>query len=140
MTRKEFIKKLIYGVFKPLLGIITLSFVITFAIQVIKENGPERFITLALLGFAAAILILSLIAEIFHIAWDSIYNKLSPKGQFFITVAGKIINIVSLLIAGVLLYVTWQKDWKLAVCYIAYLLITHGRKIIIEEKQNLHSA
>lgn len=135
MNRKEFLSKLFSQIIKPIVGIIALGCIIYFFIAVFKDNGPEQFVSLLVLGLAAFIIILSLIGSVLRSATAALYNALPAKLQLYTNVLGRILNLSLPLFAGALAYISWQKSPEITLFYLIYIGLNYLPKIYAEEKQ-----
>lgn len=134
MTRKEFLCTIWNKGFKPILFLAVIYFCTRFIFNIFFEKGPERFITILILGLGLLFIMVSLIGIVFSSMLSKVKSSLPEPVKFWIKIVGRILNHIAPIIFGIILYHFWQKDWKTASFVIGGLLIQKVLEIIIEEK------
>lgn len=110
-------------IIKPILIAVVVYYCLRFLVMIIDDNGPERFFTVVLLVVMIVGGMIYLVLEFLKNIWLRFYNKLSARNQAKIQIASKLLDYVSILLLGALLYKFWLKDSLLASFFIALLLI-----------------
>ena len=130
MDRKEFFQLLWKKRIKPLILIAGLIFATLFFINVFRENGTERFAVILLLAIGILILLANLIGSIFEKTLSYINSKLSPSIKNLLKIAGKILDYLTPIIFGIVLYHMWMKDWIFTSLFFGFIIIKHIIQII----------
>ena len=134
MNRKEFLITSWQKGLKPLLLVGVLVFCIKFLYKVIAESGTERMILIVLLGYGLFLLSIQLLSSLFQSVTDK-FNALLPDSlKTGIRVILKILDYVSPLVLGVILYEFWKEDWITASIIMGALLVFRIAEIIKEER------
>lgn len=134
MDRKEFFQVLWKKKIKPLILIAGLIFAILFFINVFRENGTERFAVILLLAIGILLLIANIIGSILEKTLSYINSKLSPSIKNSLKIAGKIINYLTPIIFGIVLYQMWIKDWIFTSIFFGFIIVKHIIQIIQKER------
>jgi uncharacterized membrane protein YhaH (DUF805 family) len=139
MNRKDFLKQLWSRVFKPLVILIVIFLSARFLISVFNEQGPERFITIAILTMVILFSLAYLAGEILRRLRDRLYSKLSASSKFRLRILGRITDYLAVLVLGAVLYKFWAEDALLASFFIVILLAGRITHIVREERSKAHN-
>ncbi|MCT4561491.1 MAG: hypothetical protein N4A41_08945 [Crocinitomicaceae bacterium] len=134
MDRKEFFQVFWKKRIKPLILIAGLVFAIQFFINVFKENGAERFVTMLILAIGILLLLVTIIGSLFKKSLSFLYSKLSPSVKNSVIITGKIIDYLTPIIFGITLYQMWMKDWIFTSLFFGFIMLRHIIQIIRKER------
>lgn len=134
MDRKEFFHVVWKKRIKPLILIAGLIFTVLFFINVFRENGTERFAVILLLAISILILLANIIGSILEKILNYINSRLSPPIKNSLKIVGKIIDYLTPIIFGIVLYHMWMKDWIFTSLFFGFILIKHIFQIIQKER------
>lgn len=135
MDRKEFLITVWRKGVIPILLIGIIFFCVKFLYNVFAESGTERFVTILILGFGLLMLTMYLIGLIFKSLMGKLSSILPEPIKLWIRVIGKILNYISPIILGMIVYHFWKEDWIMAAIVLGVLLLQRIVEIIKEEKQ-----
>src|SRR5690606_21004271 len=98
-------------------------FCVKFLYNVFTESGTERFVTIFTIALGLLILIMYLIGLLFKSLTEKLNSILPESIKLWLRVIGKILNYISPVILGVIIYHFWKEDWITAVIVLGVLLI-----------------
>jgi hypothetical protein len=107
---------------------------VKFLYNVFSESGTERFVTILTLGFGLFVLIMYLIGLLFKSFTDKLNSIIPESVKLWIRALGKILNFMSPIILGMIIYHFWNEDWIMAAIVLTVLLIQRIVEITKEEK------
>jgi hypothetical protein len=136
MDREEFLVTSWKKGLKPILLITLLIFCVFFLYKAVFENGAWRIITIALLGIGILMITANLLGELFKKAIQKIYSRLPDSAKLWIRIIRQIINYLSPIILGIIIYHFWMKDSISGVLVGGVLLIQRIAEIIKKEKES----
>ena len=134
MDRRAFLKQFWNTVFRPVLLLIVVYYCVRLLISLLDEDGIGRPLTLIALGLVILFFLLQLAGTFLREKKEKIYASLSEKARFRWRVTGKVLEFVSILILGMLLFKFWKRDAPAAAFCILLLLVNRIWQIIKEEK------
>lgn len=134
MNRKEFLINVWRKGIKPILIFGVIFFCGNFLYHVIAESGTERFLTILTIGLGLLILTTYLIGQLFKSLTVKINAILPEPVKLWLRIIGNILNYLSPLILGIIIYHFWKEDWIMAAIVLGALLIQRIGEIIKEKK------
>ena len=135
MNRKDFLISVWRKGIKPILLVGIIFFCVNFIFNVFNESGTERFATILILGFGLLILSIYLTNLFFTSLSEKINSLLPEQVKLWIRVIGKIIDYISPIILGLMIYHFWKKDWVIPAIVLGVLLLERIAEIIKDEKK-----
>lgn len=134
MDRNTFFKVIWKKGIKPLILISGLIFIVLFVVNVFQENGKERFIVLFVLAIGVFFLLANLIGLLTLNVMSYVYSKLPMKLKAFLTIFGKVMDYLSPIIFGMIVYHMWIKDWIFTSLFFGFTIFGHVVQIIQKER------
>ena len=135
MNRKDFLISVWRKGIKPILLVGIIFFCVNFIFNVFNESGTERFATIVILGFGLLILSIYLTNLFFTSLSEKINSLLPEQVKLWIRVIGKIIDYISPIILGLMIYHFWKQDWVIPAIVLGVLLLERIAEIIKDEKK-----
>jgi len=134
MDRKEFLITLWTKLFKPLIILGVLIFSVRFLIRIFTQNDTERLIAIIVLGFIILSTFSYLLGFVFNKMVLAIKSRLSDQALNSFRIIGKIIDYLTPIVLGVLIYHLWIKDWIIASVFFIAMLINKIIEVVKQEK------
>ncbi|KQC32660.1 hypothetical protein AAU57_04480 [Nonlabens sp. YIK11] len=134
MDRKEFLITVWKQGIKPILIIGVIFFCGKFIYNIFAESGTERFVTILIIGFGLLMLTAHLIGYFFNSLTEKLKTIFPEKVKIWLGVINRLLDYISPIILGVIIYHFWKEDWITAAIVLGVLLIQRIGEIIKEEK------
>lgn len=134
MNRKEFLIAVWEKGIKPTLLIAVIFLSVKFLYNVITESGRERLVTILIIGLGLLILTTYLIGQLFKSLITRLNSKLPESVKLWLRISKRILDYVSPIILGVIIYYFWQEDWIMTAIVLGVLMIQRIAALIKEEK------
>ena len=135
MNRKDFLITVWRKGLKPILLVGIIFFCVKYILNVFTESGTERFATILTLGFGLLILSIYLTNLLFTSLLEKINSILPEQIKLWIRVIGKIMDYISPIILGMIIYHFWKQNWVMSALVLGILLLERIAGIIKDEKK-----
>ncbi|WP_336127155.1 hypothetical protein [Mesoflavibacter sp. CH_XMU1422-2] len=141
MNRREFFIKVwntLISIWKkwirPILLIGIIFLFVKFIFKAIVENGSERVVVIV--AFVIGLVILTAhLMKIFFNSFTKKLNSILPESiKFWLRILSKILNYISPVIFGIIIYHFWNENSIKTVIILSLLLVYKIGEIIKEEK------
>lgn len=136
MNRKDFLSILWRKIFKPLLIILAVYFIVKFIAGIFMNDGDERAlvkISFLFFGIYIAAIIMGLILSSLLAL---LYAILPPAIKTVLRITTELLLFLIPIAFGVLLFYTWHHDRLIAIAILAYVTISQLHTIIKKESNS----
>ncbi|TAJ06903.1 hypothetical protein DMA11_22135 [Marinilabiliaceae bacterium JC017] len=134
MNRKEFLKILWCKFFKPILLISIVIFSLRFLFRIFTHSGIERLIAGTVIGIIILAVAIHFTNSILVSIIRKIRLKFSDRILLTLSITGKVINYLSTIALGVIIYYSWQEKRISAIVFFSVFLLLQIIEVIKKEK------
>ena len=134
MDRKEFLRTIWKKGIRPLILFVFLFFCFRFIFKALSENGTERTLTLVILFLALFFGIVYFAGLYLSKLMKYIDSKLSDNVRLILRIINRIIEYLTPMVLGVVVYKFWLVNRTVALAFIGFFLIEKIFELVKKEK------
>jgi len=123
MDRKEFLIKTWYYLFRPIIILSVLFFLVQFIINSLSQNGFERFISLLIAFFILLTMALHLISALFKKIVTAFQVKLTDKTLTILKLLGKVLYHFLQICMGIAIVYLWKQEQYLEILLVLFSMV-----------------